>query len=211
MREIKNNRVIVTGVVSEGMKLDHETYGEKFYQMTIVSERCSGREDMLPVMVSERLLDTSVDYTGQYIQVEGEFRSITLYESDSNKSHLKLMIFAKSVQIAPMSKGEWDRNRIKLNGTICSVPLYRVSPQGKEICDILLSVERTYGKTDCLPCVIWGEQAKYLAEQKPGTKMKISGKVRSHDYVKDGETKRAYEVFINEMQFDKEWEVREIA
>ena len=211
MRENMNNKVVVTGTVIKGFEFDHEAYGEKYYRMTIASERCSGKDDILPVVVSERQIDVTKDYTSQYIKVTGQFRSVTKHDEAEQRNKLELHIVAQTIESESLGAGDWDRNRIKLNGTILGMPRYRVSPAGKEICDILLTVERGYGKTDCIPCVVWGKNARVLAEQKPGTQIKINGKVRSHDYVKDGETKRAYETFISDMKFYEKEVLKEIA
>ena len=171
MEKMNNNNVTVTGIVTTGFEYSHEVLGEKFYRMTVAVERKSGTDDLLPVLVSERLMDVTQYPAGKRVKVNGQFRSFNMQGETRNR--LVLQIFAKEIE--QISEESYDSNGITLNGFICKAPTYRTTPLGREICDVLLAVNRSYGKSDYIPCVVWGRNAKYLAEQKLGTQVSISG------------------------------------
>ena len=208
--KMNNNIVAVAGTVVTGFEFSHEVLGEKFYTMTVAVARKSETDDFLPVLVSERLVDVTRNYIDEQVKIQGQYRSCNVHTETA--SRLVLQVFAKEIEV--VSKEEWDTNSITLNGFICKQPMYRTTPLGREICDVLLAVNRSYGKSDYIPCVVWGRNAKYLAEQKLGTQVSISGRIQSRKYVKKldenrMETRTAYEVSVSRLEVMKEAEMPE--
>ena len=208
MNNMMNNIVAVTGTVVTGFEFSHEVLGEKFYTVTVATARKSNTDDFLPVLVSERLVDVTKNYIDEQVRIQGQYRSCNVHGETTHR--LVLQIFAKEFEV--VSKEEWDANSIELNGYICKQPIYRTTPLGREICDVFLAVNRAYGKSDYIPCVVWGRNAKYLAEQKIGTQVSLSGRIQSREYVKKfdefhSETRTAYEVSVAKVEIVKEMEV----
>ena len=208
--KMNNNIVTVTGKVVTGFEFSHEVLGEKFYTMTVAVARKSETDDFLPVLVSERLMDVTKNYIDEQVRIHGQYRSCNVHTETA--SRLVLLVFAKEIEV--VAKEELDSNSIVLNGFICKQPVYRTTPLGREICDVLLAVNRSYGKSDYIPCVVWGRNAKYLAEQKLGTQVSISGRIQSREYMKKVdenyfETRTAYEVSVSRMEVIKEAEMAE--
>lgn len=196
MENTKNNQVKVNGMVASELTYSHEVLGEKFYVMNVVTKRSSGTEDKIPVMVSERLLDVTEDHIGENVEIEGEYRSRNVRENE--KSRLELHLFARRIYIAEEEAA--DRNEIILNGYICKTPIYRTTPLGREICDVLIAVNRAYSKSDYIPCVVWGRNARFVSGLEVGAQVKLTGRIQSREYVKKhedfSETKTAYEVSV---------------
>ena len=209
MEMMNNNNVTVVGIVTTGFEYSHEVLGEKFYRMTVAVERNSGTDDLLPVLVSERLIDVTKNYMGEQVKVNGQFRSFSVQGETRNR--LVLQIFAKEIE--QVSEESYDFNSITLNGFICKAPIYRTTPLGREICDVLVAVNRPYGKSDYIPCIVWGRNARYLAEQRVGTQIELSGRIQSRNYEKKfdtyTETRTAYEVSVAKLEVVKEAEVQE--
>lgn len=205
---MNNNIVAVTGTVVTGLEFSHEVLGEKFYTMTVAVARKSETDDFLPVLVSERLVDITKNYVDEQVKIQGQYRSCNVHTETTHR--LVLQIFAREFEV--VSKEEWDSNSIELNGFICKQPVYRTTPLGREICDVLVAVNRAYGKSDYIPCVVWGRNAKYLADQKIGAQISLSGRIQSREYVKKmdelhSETRTAYEVSVAKVEVVKEMEV----
>lgn len=202
--EISNNNVCVVGKLASGFKFDHEVYGEGFYSAYIEVERLSKEKDILPVMVSERLLDMSKDYYEKRAAIKGQFRSFNQY-GDSGKRKLVLNIFALEIEVLDDSDEREDENEICLDGYICKPPVYRETPFGREISDLLIAVNRSYGKSDYIPCIAWGRNARYASGFEAGTRVKVWGRIQSREYTKKfdeaGCEKRvAYETSIYRME-----------
>ena len=210
---LENNHLVLVGKVTSDKTYSHEIYGEKFYIFNLEVPRLSQAVDEIPITISERLL-TDVDLEiGKKLVVEGQFRSYNSYQNERNK--LILTVFAKDVTEAPEETSEENdeeeenqeevTNEVVLIGYICKKPIYRQTPFGREIADILLAVNRAYNKSDYIPCIAWGRNARFCEHMEVGTEVKIVGRVQSRTYEKkfeDGrvEQRVAYEVSISSME-----------
>lgn len=210
-REIKNNQVTLSGEIVENFKFSHEVYGEGFYTAMLASERLGGAKDIIPIMVSDRLVDTGADWIGRFVKVSGQFRSYNKHEGERN--HLVLSVFVREFEDITEERnfGLEDENLISLDGYICKPPIYRKTPLGREISDILLAVNRPYGKSDYIPCIAWGGNAVYAGGLEVGTRLQIEGRIQSREYQKrisgdEFETRTAYEVSISKMEAVEEME-----
>lgn len=194
---IQNNQVTIIGKISSEFKFSHEVLGEGFYTFEVTSERISGICDQIPMLISERLIDVHEDYVGEYIEVTGQFRSFNKHDVDKNR--LILYVFATEVSFIE-DKIDWKKlNNIILNGYVCKKPIYRTTPYGREITDLLLAVNRPYGKSDYIPCIVWGRNARFVEQFEIGTNVLLKGRIQSRQYIKKlpDETKElrvAYEV-----------------
>ena len=191
----ENNSLLITGEIVSDTSFSHEVYGEGFYTFALASKRLSGSEDILPVTVSERLIPAGGFPTGTKVRVKGQIRSYNSYEN--KRSRLILTVFAKEIEAGEFN----DENEIFLNGYICKKPVYRTTPFGREITDVLLAVNRAYNKSDYIPCIFWGRNAKYTGGIEIGEKMRVWGRIQSRVYNKkidDGfEERTAYEVSVS--------------
>lgn len=196
----KNNLVQITGVVVEEGVFSHEVYGEGFYTFRIASERLSEQEDILPITISERLLVNQEIKMGVCVHIVGQLRSYNNYTG--NKSRLVLTVFAREVTVLEPSVQK-NENEIILNGFICKPAIYRKTPFGREISDILVAVNRAYNKSDYIPCITWGRNARYVATLPVGTEVKIWGRIQSRVYQKkhdiEVEERVAYEVSVSKI------------
>jgi len=211
---LENNHLTLMGKVASEKSYSHEIYGEKFYLFNLEVIRLSSTVDIIPITISERLLTNIKLEIGEQIIVEGQFRSYNNYENERNR--LVLTVFAKEIlRPTEEEKKEEITNEVILIGYICKKPIYRQTPFGREIADILLAVNRAYNKSDYIPCIAWGRNARFCQNIDVGTEVKIVGRVQSRSYDKkheDGtiETKIAYEVSIGNMEIvDKEEEASE--
>lgn len=201
---IENNQVSIMGKIISGFTFSHEVFGEGFYMMDVSVQRLSDSSDVVPVMVSERLIDVTQDYQGEYIQIFGQFRSYNRHEEKKNR--LVLSVFAREISFV---NGEGDKvksNQIFLDGYICKTPIYRRTPLGREISDMLLAVNRPYGKSDYIPCICWGRNARFTSGFEVGGHVQIWGRIQSREYVKklddDTTEKRvAYEVSVSKLEY----------
>lgn len=198
----ENNRAEVIGVVSDEPKISHEIYGEKFFVFTLRIPRLSGISDNVKIMVSDRLLTDVPIKLGDIVEVEGQFRSYNDYENGDNR--LLLTVFAKDIRRAE-TENEKNPNSLYLNGFICKTPVYRTTPFGREITDMLLAVNRSYNKSDYIPVIAWGRNARYCKNINVGDNIKIWGRIQSRIYQKhisDEEIieKTAYEVSVSRME-----------
>ncbi len=201
---LENNHLVLVGKVASEKRYSHEIYGEKFYIFNLEVVRLSSTVDIIPITVSERLL-TSVNLNlGTSFKVEGQFRSYNNYENERNR--LILTVFAKEiVEVSEEESKEQVSNEVQLVGYICKRPIYRQTPFGREIADILLAVNRAYNKSDYIPCIAWGRNARFCENMEVGTEVKITGRVQSRMYEKkheDGsvEERVAYEVSIASLE-----------
>lgn len=202
---MENNQVTIIGKIKSKPVFHHEIYGEKIYEFKAEVKRTSGKIDEINVRVSERLLDKEYD-VDDVIKIEGQYRS---YNSLSNgKYHLDLHIFVDSI-FRYDGVEQQDFNSISLIGFICKKPIYRKTPLGREISDLLIAVNREYNKSDYIPIIIWGRNALYAKGLNVGAKIKIQGRIQSREYQKMNEngeeiTKTAYEVSGNTIEvFDE--------
>ena len=200
---IENNQVVIMGEIVSDFSFSHEIFGEGFYMVDVKVERLSDSNDMIPVMVSERLIDVTSDYRGQNIMVTGQFRSYNRHEERKNK--LVLSVFAREIEFVDETPEGSKTNQIYLDGYICKAPIYSKTPLGREIADLLLAVNRPYGKSDYIPCICWGRNARYANNFHVGTRCEIWGRIQSREYMKklseDQVEKRvAYEVSVSKLE-----------
>ena len=200
---IENNQVTIMGQVASGFAFSHEVFGEGFYMVEVLVQRLSSSYDRIPLMISERLIDVTQDYTGEYISVSGQFRSYNRHEEQKNR--LILSVFVREVSFVDEEPDGSRTNSILLDGYICKEPVYRKTPLGREIADLLLAVNRPYGKSDYIPCICWGRNARFAAGFEVGEHIQILGRIQSRDYVKkisETETQKrtAYEVSVNKLE-----------
>lgn len=200
----ENNQVTISGEIISGFEFDHELFGEKFYITKIATKRHSGTKDILPVMVSDRLFDVKAEWIGQFVKISGQFRS---YNKHEEKSRLILSVFAREIETLSEDDSEIldNENEIFLDGYICKEPIYRKTPLDREIADMLIAVNRPYRKSDYIPCVAWGRNARFADGLEVGTRLKIWGRIQSREYEKkvsdnEYETRVAYEMSISKME-----------
>jgi len=204
----ENNYLVLVGEITSEKKFSHEIYGESFYVFNVEVARLSNATDIIPITISERLI-TNFDLSiGKKILVEGQFRSYNTYENE--RSRLVLTVFAKEIREYNEEQEREDgqekvSNEVVLSGYICKKPIYRQTPFGREISDLLLAVNRAYNKSDYIPCIAWGRNARFCQDMQTGTEVKVIGRVQSRQYEKkyeDGtsEVKTAYEVSIGSLE-----------
>lgn len=194
--KIKNNAAEVTGVITSEPEFSHETYGEKFYVMMLDVERASGAMDSIPLTISDRLFELDDTYTGKRVHVSGQFRSY------NKGNRLILSLFVRDIEELDDMQSDLQVNSISLDGYICKAPIYRKTPLGREIADVLIAVNRGYGKSDYIPCIAWGRNARFAEQLEIGTHVEITGRIQSRNYTKrcsDGaeEERTAYEVSVS--------------
>ena len=212
---LENNYLTLVGKVTGEKKFSHEIYGERFYIFNLSIPRLSGNADIIPITVSERLINDDMLQEGKKLLVDGQFRSYNSYENEKNK--LILTVFAKDIaEVAENNEEENDivkkdtiTNEVVLIGYICKKPIYRQTPFGREIADLLLAVNRAYNKSDYIPSIAWGRNARFCQNLEVGTRVKVVGRVQSRTYEKkfeDGtsETRIAYEVSIGSLEVIEE-------
>lgn len=200
---IENNQVTIMGKVATEFSFSHEVFGEGFYMVEVEVKRLSNSEDRIPLMISERLIDVTQDYTGEYIMVHGQFRSYNRHEEQKNC--LVLSVFVREISFMEEEPDGTKTNSIWLDGYICKEPIYRKTPLGREIADLLLAVNRPYGKSDYIPCICWGRNARYASGFEVGEHVQLLGRIQSREYVKrisDTETEKrvAYEVSVSKLE-----------
>ena len=211
---LENNYLTLVGKVTGEKKFSHEIYGERFYIFNLEIPRLSGNEDIIPITVSERLIDENTLSEGNKLLVKGQFRSYNSYENGKNR--LILTVFAKDVlevkdeeEENEMAKKDEITNEVVLIGFICKKPIYRQTPFGREISDLLLAVNRAYNKSDYIPCIAWGRNARFCQNLEVGAQVKVVGRVQSRTYEKKHEdrsveTRVAYEVSIGSLEVIEE-------
>lgn len=197
---IENNNVELVGEIVSNFTFSHKTFGEGFYIAEIAVERLSETLDYIPLLISERLIDVNSDYTGKTIHVKGQFRSFNLHEGEKN--HLVLSVFV--TELEPLDNIA-DTNQIFLDGYICKDIIYRATPLGREVADLLLAVNRSYGKTDYIPCIVWGRNARFVSRLEVGGHIQIFGRIQSREYTKkisetETENHIAYEVSTSRIE-----------
>ena len=200
---IENNQVTIMGKGATEFSFSHEVFGEGFYMVEVEVKRLSNSEDRIPLMISERLIDVTQDYTGEYIMVHGQFRSYNRHEEQKNR--LVLSVFVREISFMEEEPDGTKTNSIWLDGYICKEPIYRKTPLGREIADLLLAVNRPYGKSDYIPCICWGRNARYASGFEVGEHVQLLGRIQSREYVKrisDTETEKrvAYEVSVSKLE-----------
>ena len=201
---IENNQVSIIGKVASSFTFSHQVFGEGFYLVDVLVKRLSDSEDRIPLMVSERLVDVSQDYEGEYIMVQGQFRSQNRHEEKKNR--LVLSVFVRELSFVEEADESIKTNQIFLDGYICKPPVYRKTPLGREIADLLLAVNRPYGKSDYIPCICWGRNARYASAFEVGGHVLLWGRIQSREYIKklgenETEKRTAYEVSVSKLEY----------
>ena len=212
---LENNYLTLVGKVTGEKKFSHEIYGERFYIFNLEIPRLSGNEDIIPITVSERLIKEDTLKEGNKLLIKGQFRSYNSYENEKNR--LILTVFAKDIMELQENEDEENEmvrkdiitNEVVLVGYICKKPIYRQTPFGREISDLLLAVNRAYNKSDYIPCIAWGRNARFCQNLEVGTEVKVVGRVQSRAYEKkheDGtiENRVAYEVSVGSLEVIEE-------
>jgi len=202
----ENNYLVLTGSIISEKTFSHEIYGESFYLFNLEVPRLSGNADIIPITISERLIANFDLIIGRRVVIEGQFRSYNSYENERNR--LVLTVFAKDIMEEKeeiLDQKEKISNEVILKGYICKKPIYRQTPFGREIADILLAVNRAYNKSDYIPCIAWGRNARFCENMQVGTEVKIVGRVQSRIYEKKLDDSRveqrvAYEVSIGSLE-----------
>lgn len=208
---ITNNLVTISGEIVSEFEFSHEVKGEKFYTAKLSSVRNSGIADVLTIMVSERLVSVKEEWTGRYAKIIGQIRSYN--EHADGRARCILSIFAREFEeMEALPFMDFDNN-VSFDGFICKPPVYRETPLGREICDIILAVNRAYGKSDYIPCITWGRNAVYASGLEVGTHISLEGRFQSREYKKrisdeEYETRTAYEVSANTIEVI--WETEDI-
>ncbi len=200
---IENNQVTIIGEIVSDFTYSHGIYGEGFYMVDVKVQRLSDSADIIPLMVSERLIDVTGDYQGCYIIVNGQFRSYNRHEERKNR--LVLSVFAREIEFVDELEESIKSNQIYLDGYICKEPIYRKTPLGREIADLLLAVNRPYGKSDYIPCICWGRNARFASNFNVGDRCAIWGRIQSREYMKKLDEERlerrvAYEVSVSKLE-----------
>lgn len=201
---IENNQVTIVGTIVSDFTFSHEVFGEGFYMVQVEVKRLSESADIIPLMISERLVDVKENYRGRKISVAGQFRSYNRHEEKKNK--LVLSVFARELEFVEEEPENAKTNVIFLDGYICKPPIYRKTPLGREIADLLIAVNRPYGKSDYIPCICWGRNARFASAFEVGGHAHIWGRIQSREYVKkleDGEAEKrvAYEVSVSKLEY----------
>lgn len=205
MLKNEDNEVKVSGIIKGNFEFSHEVCGEKFYRGHIQANRASGFVDEVPILISERIINVNDSWNGRRVRVSGQFRSYNQHIDD--KAKVVLNVFVEEIEeIEEMAA---DENEIELIGFVCKTPTYRKTPLGREISDLLIAVNRPYGRSDYIPCVAWGRNARYTHSFELGKKIHISGRVQSREYTKklsenESEIRTAYEVSIGMLEVIEE-------
>lgn len=205
----ESNVATVSGVIVNKPVFGHEIYGEGFYYFDIKVNRLSNSYDVIPVTVSERLADFSEYEIGRYIEVDGQFRSYNAMQPDGS-TKLMLTVFARDIKFfEDKEKLESDINVVVLDGFICKRPVYRKTPFNREITDFLLAVNRSYNKSDYIPCISWGRNARFCGKRSIGENVRVTGRLQSRKYEKkfeDGTVMErvAYEVSVSQIEINRE-------
>ena len=202
-KTISNNQAVVAGEIISDFTFSHEIFGEGFYMVDVLVNRLSDTTDVIPLMVSDRIVDVEESKIGQKIEARGQFRSYNKHEESRNR--LVLSLFVRELIYLDDEEVNTRPNQIYLDGYICKVPIYRMTPLGREIADVLLAVNRAYGKSDYIPCICWGRNARFAGRLEVGEHVAVWGRIQSREYQKktseeDVIKKVAYEVSVSKME-----------
>lgn len=200
--ETETNLVKLTGIIDSTPTFSHSVYGEDFYSAFVsIGRDRSENKDLIPVTISEKLIDCKELAAGTTVTILGQFRSFNKFDKETEKRHLILSVFCKEIEVVDPAEVEYE-NEIDLTGYICKAASFRKTPKGREISDILLAVNRAYGKADYIPCIAWGRNARYASNMEVGTHVSIHGRIQSRTYSKkigenEFEERVVYEVSIS--------------
>ena len=196
--QMNNNKVYIRGEIVDLPQFDHEVFEEKFYLVHLKVPRLSDSFDIIPVTISERLMGESIQI-GKTLTVSGQFRSYN--KQTEGKSKLLLTVFVREVLDNDLTQ---NPNQIELSGFVCKTPIFRTTPFKREISDVLLAVNRAYNKSDYIPCIAWGRNARFVKDMKVGDELMVIGRIQSREYQKKLsddviETHTAYEISISKL------------
>ncbi len=196
---IESNQVTIRGEIASPFKFRYEAYGIRFYKADVKVKRNSDAVDTLPLVIPEKLFDATEDFTGEFVLINGQYRSYNRQEGE--KRRLELFIFGKEIELLALEPDSVEANTIFLDGYICKKPVYRETPFGRRITDLLLAVNRPYGESDYIPCICWGKGAELAAGLEVGAHVQIVGRIQSREYMKkltetEAEKRIAYEVSV---------------
>lgn len=191
-----DNRIVVSGMITSTIKYDFSSHGERFFRFNLISTRLSGETDTVPCVIPEILIN---HITSDVVELVGEIHTRNVRREDGT-SKLDIFLFVKEVG----EYGEYDKNNGELTGHICKSPVYRKTPLGREIADVLIAVNRAYGKSDYIPCILWGRNARRASTLEIGTKVKVTGRLQSRGYTKHisdtkFEMRTAYEFSVSKL------------
>lgn len=172
--EENGNFLHLSGVLTDNPVYGHEVFGEKFYYATLSVPRLSGAEDLLPITVSERLMDDTPLTIGSKLALDGQLRSYNKVIEGAGR----LLITGFAQHLVDPDSDE-NPNQVQLTGALCKLPSYRTTPFGREIADLMLAVNRAYGKSDYIPCITWGRTARFASHLKVGDKVTLLGQPSS--------------------------------
>ncbi|MDR1066863.1 MAG: single-stranded DNA-binding protein [Clostridiales bacterium] len=204
---LTNNSAEIIGVIASELTFSHEVYGEGFYNFSVRVPRLSEAYDILPVTISDRLIDENIFEIGKEVHILGQIRSYNNYVESDKRNKLILTLFTREIELTSEPSAK-NPNAVYLNGFICKTPVYRSTPFGREISDILIAVNRSYNKSDYIPCIAWGRNARFASRLNIGENIEIWGRMQSRNYQKkydDGvtEEKTAYEISIAKLECAK--------
>jgi single-stranded DNA-binding protein len=202
-----NNHIEIAGVICSDFIFSHEVYGEGFYRFEAEVERLSEATDILPVTISERIIDKGTMQPGCLVHIAGQIRSYNNYVEADRRNKLVLTVFARDINL-PESLNGTNPNDVFLDGFLCKPPVYRTTPFGREIADLLLAVNRSYNKSDYIPCIAWGRNARFAGRLNVGENVRIWGRMQSRVYQKRQESgdvleKIAYEVSVSKIEISQ--------
>lgn len=205
-----SNLVELEGYVDKGLKYHHSTHGEDIYSLILRVPR-SNKEvsDYLPIEVSSRATDIDKIHEGDLLRILGQFRSFNKINKETNKASLQLSVFVRDIDWIKEDECTF-KNSIVLNGHLCKNPIYRVTPSGREISDIILAVNRIYGRSDYIPCIAWSRNARFMSGLSIGESLSIRGRIQSrvyHKKIKDTEDYKentVYEVSVSSVSVNQD-------
>jgi len=203
-----SNYINISGIIHSDFVFSHEIYAEGFYRFEVEVERLSGSADILPVTVSERIVNREEMRIGTRVQILGQIRSYNNYIEAERRNKLVLTLFARDIEVTPQAT-ESQINDVFLNGYLCKPPVYRTTPFGREIADLLVAVNRSYNKSDYIPCIAWGRNARFAGRLQVGENIRVWGRMQSRVYQKKFDTgevleKTAYEVSVAKVELVEE-------
>jgi len=203
---ILNNKVEIVGTISSDFEFSHSVYGEKFYMFSVEVIRLSHNTDTIPVTISERVLLGRNFQKRDKVCIAGQYRSYNNYTEVGNK--LILTVFVKDIIHYSEEYADRHPNAVYLHGFICKPPIFRTTPFGREITDVLLAINRTYNKSDYIPCIAWGRNARFASALEVGERLTVYGRIQSREYQKridenESIKKTAYEVSISKLEIDE--------
>ena len=201
---LENNKIYIAGSIASSPVFNHQIYGESFYNIVVEVQRLSKQTDMVPVLISSHLLDIDLLKPDTLIEINGQVRSYNNLDKNEKK-RLVVNVFAREARILQTLEGIESYNDAFFDSFICKEPNFRITPFGREICDLLIAVNRAYKKSDYIPCICWGRNARYCENMKVGTRLKIWGRFQSREYEKKDHygnivTKTAYEVSVIKLE-----------